>query len=238
VITVTPDTYPLAIDDEVVVTTRRPMWPLAGVLAGVASLVGAMAGLGSVTDEDAYLDGVGVIDQLDRGGYHVSFVAGMIGVAALFVAAAGWRRWAAHRAADDLAAGTIATALQATATVNIIGYSLAGALALYLPDGMDEGTMADESLFVNFAYLDFGTLFGWWGAVVAAGCVAVVCFRRRVLPRWMGITSVVLLAIPVLVGLLTSLPGLPGLIMPLWLVAISVGMTLSRSADAGVGVPR
>ncbi|MFP5322208.1 MAG: hypothetical protein ACLGIC_10225, partial [Acidimicrobiia bacterium] len=64
-ITVTPDTYPLAIDDEVVVTTRRPMWPLAGALAGVASLVGAMAGLGSVTDEDAYLDGVGIIDQLD-----------------------------------------------------------------------------------------------------------------------------------------------------------------------------
>jgi len=217
---------------------RRATWPLFGALAGVASLVGAMAALGSVTHEDAYLEGVGVVDQLDRGGYHVSFLAGLVGVAALFLAAAGWRRWAAHRAADDLAATTIATALQATATVNVIGYSLAGALALYLPGGMDEGTMADESLFVNFAYNDFGTLFGWWGAVVAAGCVAFLAFRRRVLPRWMGITSVALMAIPVALAVLTALPGMPGLIMPIWLVAISVGMVFSKTAQAGAGVPR
>jgi len=217
--------------------TARPLWPLLGAVAGVASLVGAMASLGSI-EEEQFLEGVGIVDDLERTGYHVSFIVGMVGVAALFLAAAGWRRWAAHRAADDLAAGAIATALQATATVNIIGYSLAGALALYLPGGMDEGTMSDESLFVNFAYLDFGTLFGWWGAVVAAGCVAFLAFRRRILPRWMGITSVVLLAIPVLLAVLTALPGMPGLIMPIWLVAISVGMTLSKTAQAGVGVPR
>lgn len=217
--------------------SRRATWPLAGVIAGVASLVGAMAGLSSVTEEQ-YLEGVGVVDHLERGGYHVSFVVGMIGVAALFVAAAGWRRWAAHRAADDLAAGTIATALTATATVNIIGYSLAGAVALYLPGGMDEGTMSDESLFVNFAYLDFGTLFGWWGAVVAAGAVAVLAFRRRILPRWMGIVSVVALAVPVGLAVVTSLPGMPGLVMPLWLVAISIGMVRSRTAGASLGVPR
>ena len=216
---------------------RRATWPLFGVVAGVASLVGAMASLGSVAEEDFTL-GPDVIDTLERGGYHVSFIAGMIGVAALLLAASGWRRWAAHRAGDDLAAGTIATALQATATINVIGYSLAGALALYLPGGMDEGTMADESLFVNFAYNDFGTLFGWWGAVVAAGCVAVLAFRRRTLPRWMGITSVVLMAIPVALAVLTALPGMPGLIMPLWLIAISVGMVFSRTAQAGAGVPR
>ena len=217
--------------------TPRATWPLAGVVAGIASLVAAMAGLGSVT-EDQYLDGVGVVDQLERGGYHVSFVVGLVGVAALFVAAAGWRRWAAHRAADDLAAGTVATALTATATVNIIGYSLAGALALYLPGGLDEGTMSDESLFVNFAYLDFGTLFGWWGAVIAAGAVAVLAFRRKLLPRWMGIVSVVAMAIPIGFAAFTSLPGMPGFTMPLWLVAISIGMVLSRSADASAGVPR
>ena len=234
-ITVTPPRDVLATDERA--DRRRPTWPLAGVVAGGASLVGAMAGMPTITDEQ-YLEGVGLVDHLERGGYYVSFVLGMVGVAALFIAAAGWRRWAAHRAGDDLAAGTIATALQATATVNLIGYSMAGAMALYLPGGLDEGTTSHEQLLVNFAYLDFGTLFGWWGAVLAAGAVAVLAFRRRLLPRWMGVTSAVLMAIPLAVGLLTALPGLPGLVMPIWLVAISIGMVLSRSAGADVGTPR
>lgn len=217
--------------------TRRAVWPLVGVVAGASSLVAAVAGLGDITEEQ-YLEGVGVVDTLDRGGYHVSFVLGMVGVVALFVVAAGWRRWAQHRAADDLAAGTIATALTATATVNTIGYSLAGALALYLDGGMDERTMSDDALFVNFAYLDFGTLFGWWGAIVAAGCVAVLALRRRLLPRWMGVVSVATMAIPVGFAVFTSLPGMPGLIMPLWLIAISTGMVRSRAAGASAGVPR
>ena len=246
-ITITPTTDPQGartgtvrsdVELEVAATeTGRATWPLAGAVAGIASLVAAMSGLSAATEEQ-FLEGVGVIDDLERGGYHVSFILGLVGVAALFIAAAGWRRWAQHRAADDLAAGTIATALTATATVNIIGYSLAGALALYLDGGMDEGTMSAESLFVNFAYLDFGTLFGWWGAVVAAGCVAFLAFRRRLLPRWMGIVSVVTMAIPVGLAVFTALPGMPGLIMPLWLVAISIGMVFSRTAGASVGVPR
>lgn len=246
-IAVTPTTGPLGPPPGAVVPDAhrhhvvdaeraRATWPLAGVVAAVASLVAAMAGMASITEEQ-YHEGVGVVDELERGGYYVSFVVGMIGVAALFITAAGWRRWAAHRAADDLAAGTIATALQATATVNIIGYSLAGALALYLPGGMDGGTMSDESLFVNFAYLDFGTLFGWWGAVLAAGCVAVLA-RRGSLPRWMGAVSAVTMAVPLGFAAFTSLPGMPGFVMPLWLLAISVGMYLSRSAGASVGVPR
>jgi hypothetical protein len=219
------------------VDTGRATWPIAGAVAGVAGLVASMAGMASITEEQ-YLEGPTVIGELERGGYYVSFVVGLVSVAALFIAAAGWRRWAQHRAADDLAAGTIATALTATATVNIIGYSLAGALALYLDGGMDERTMSDESLFVNFAYLDFGTLFGWWGAMLAAGCVAFLAFRRRLLPRWMGIVSVVTMAIPLGFALFTALPGMPGFLMPLWLIAISIGMVFSRTAGASVGVPR
>lgn len=242
-ITITPSSDPdntfgsVRTDAPAASDARRATWPIAGVVAGVASLVAAMASLGTVT-EDELLEGVGLVDDLERGGYHVSFVLGLVGVAALFIAAAGWRRWAQHRAADDLAASTIATALAATATLNVIGYSLAGALALYLEGGLDAGTTPDEMLFVNFAYLDFGTLFGWWGAVLAAGCVALLALRRRVLPRWMGIVSVTAMAIPVGFAVFTALPGMPGLIMPLWLVAISVGMVFSRTAGASVGVPR
>ena len=215
----------------------RATWPVAGVVAGVAGLVAGMAGMASIAEEQ-YLEGPSVISELERGGYYVSFVLGLVSVAALFIAAAGWRRWAQHRAADDLAAGTVATALTATATINIIGYSLAGALALYLDGGMDQGTMSDESLFVNFAYLDFGTLFGWWGAMLAAGCVAFLAFRRRILPRWMGIVSVATMALPLGFALFTSLPGMPGFFMPLWLVITSTGMVFSRTAGATAGVHR
>ncbi len=217
--------------------TARVTWPVAGIVAGVAGLVAGMAGMASITEEQ-YLEGPTVISELERGSYHVSFVLGLVSVAALFIAAAGWRRWAQHRAADDLAAGTIATALTATATINIIGYSLAGALGLYLEGGMDGGTVSDEALFVNFAYLDFGTLFGWWGAMLAAGCMAFLAFRRRVLPRWMGIVSVATMVLPVGLALFSSLPGMPGFFMPLWLVITSTGMVFSRTAGATAGVHR
>lgn len=235
--TLVPDTArPAAVPAIEVAPPARATWPLAGAVAGVASLVASMAGLASI-EEDQYLAGVPVIGELERGGYHVAFLLGLVGVFALLVTATGWRRWAAHQAGDDLAAGTIATALQATATVNIIGYSLAGALALYLPGGLDEGTMSDEALFVNFAYNDFGTLFGWWGAFVAAGCVVVLAVRRR-LPRWMGVVSALLMLPALVLAAVASLPGMPGFVMPIWLVVISIGMVLSRSAGASAGTGR
>ena len=38
-----------------------------------------MAGMASITEEQ-YLEGVGVIGDLERGGYHVSFLLGLVGV--------------------------------------------------------------------------------------------------------------------------------------------------------------
>ena len=131
----------------------------------------------------------------------------------LFVAATGWKRWAEQRAPRDLAARTIGTALAATATINIIFTCLAGSMALYLPGGTDEGWLSREGIFVNYTLLDFGQLLGWWGAVVAAVCVATLSLRRnRVLPRWMGVVSIA----PAAAGARAwpSSIGLPGLRRP------------------------
>jgi hypothetical protein len=177
--------------------------------------------------------GADVIDLLDRGPYHVSFLLGLVGVAALFVAATGWRRWAEHRAPRDLAARTIGAALTATATINIIFACLAGSMALYMPGGTDEGWLSKDAMFVNYTLLDFGQLLGWWGAMVAAGCVATLALRRQhVLPRWMGIVSVLLMLPPIALAIGMGLPGFVGLTMPIWLVVTSIGLIASRKAGA------
>jgi hypothetical protein len=222
-----------ALAHEVPGTRRRPLWALFGAGAGASALAATFVGMPSDISEEDWSSGVAVIDQLERGGYHVAFVLGMISIGLLLVAAAGWKRWAERSAPDDLAARTIGTALGATAAINIVGYSMAGSMALYLPGGVDEGWLSREALFANFTYLDFGLLFGWWGAFVAAICVAVLSFRRaanRVFPRWMGVVSVILCLPAFLMGVAMPLPGMVGFTMPIWLVMISLGLFFSRKA--------
>jgi hypothetical protein len=210
---------------------RRPTWPLFGAAAGVSALAATFIGMPSDLSEEEYNAGVDVIDSLERGGFHVAFILGMLSIGFLLVAASGFRRWAERVAPDDLAARTIGSGLQVTAAVNVIGYSLAGAMALYLPGGTDAGWLSREGMFANFNYLDFGLLFGWWGAFVAAVCVAVLSFKRgRVLPRWMGVVSVVLCLPPLVLGVAMPLPGFVGLTMPIWLAVVSLGLMFSKKA--------
>lgn len=211
---------------------RAPRWPLFGVAAGVTAFAGTMVAMSrGLTEEDA-ARGVDVIDELDRSGYHAAFLLGLVSIGCLFLASTGWKRWADQRAGDDLAARTIPTALAATAAVNIIGVSMAGSMSLYLPGGPDEGWLSREGQFANFNYLDFGLLFGWWGTALAAMCVASLAFRRnRLLPRWMGVVSVLLLLPPVALAAGMALPGMPGFTMPIWLAVISAGMVFSRTAN-------
>lgn len=210
----------------------RPTWPIFGAVAGVTGAVSAMLSLSSLSEEEAS-EGVGAIDHLSRGPYYVSFLLGIVAFSTLFIAATGWKRWAEQRAPRDLAARTIGTALAATATINIIFTGLAGSMALYLPGGTDEGWFSPESIHVNYTMLDFGQLLGWWGAVVASLCAATLGLRRnRVLPRWMGVVSLLLPLPGIALAAAVSLPGFVGLTMPIWLVVISIGLVFSRTAEA------
>lgn len=211
--------------------STKARWPWFGAAAGVLGLGAAFLSVSSVTEQEA-ATGVAVLDRVDRAPYHASFVLGLASVAALLLTASGWRRWAARRASDDLAARTIGSALTAVATINVVFACLAGSMALYLPGGMDEGWLTRESMYINYTLLDFGQLLGWWGAMVAAGCVAVLSLRReRALPRWMGVVSIVLMLPPLAMAVIQALPGFVGFTMPVWLIVVSVAMAV-RPNDA------
>jgi hypothetical protein len=210
-----------------------PFWPVAGALGSAAGFGGALAALNTGVTEEEARTGVDVVDKLARGPFHIAFVLGLVSVAALLVAASGWRRWAERRAPHSIAARTIGSGLMVTATVNVLFTALAGSMALYLPGGTDAGWLSKQAIFVNYTLLDFGSLLGWWGTAVAAMCAAAVSFGRgRLLPRWIGVSAVVLLAPALAAAGITGLPGLVGLFMPVWLLVTSIGMVFSRTAQA------
>ncbi|QYG91949.1 hypothetical protein HC251_05515 [Iamia sp. SCSIO 61187] len=208
-------------------------WPLFGVVGAVTGLAASILSIPQLDEED-YSAGPEVIQQLEATNYRIAFVLGLISVGCLLVAAAGWRRWAEARAPRSLAARLVGQGLAVTATVNVIFSCIAGSMGLYLEGGAEAATGPnDQGLYVNHIILDFGSLLGWWGAAASAIAVAALAFRSpRLLPRWMGVVSVLLLLPPVLMALATSLPGFVGLTMPIWLLAVSIGMVVSRTADA------
>lgn len=212
--------------------TGKARWPIFGAVGGLAAFASVGASMPNLTEEE-YSSGVDVIDSLERGGYHVGFVLGLVAIGCLLVAAQGWRRWAEDRAPRSLAARLVGQGLAVTATVNVAFVSLMGSMALYLPGGPDEGWLSREAIFTNFTLLDFGPLLGWWGAAASAIAVAVLAFgKAKVLPRWMGVTSVVLLLPALAMALGMALPGMVGFTLPIWLVIISIGMVFSKKAGA------
>lgn len=210
----------------------RARWPIFGALGAITGFAALIVSMPTLTEDD-YSAGVRVIDQLEPGGYHAGFVLGLVSVGCLLAASAGWKRWAERQVPDSLAGRTLAQGLAVTATINVIFTCIMGSMALYLPGGTDAGWLSDEAVFTNFTLLDFGTLLGWWGAAASAICVAALAFgRSRALPRWMGVLSVVLLFPPLAMAFGMGLPGFVGFTMPIWLLAISIGMIFSRSAEA------
>ncbi len=211
----------------------RARWPIFGAVGALAGFLAVVASMPTL-EEDDYTAGPEVVEKLSAGGYRIGFVLGLVAVGCLLVAAAGWRRWAEARAPRDLAARVVGQGVAATATVNIVFYGLTGAMGLYLEGGVEAATgMNDQGLYVYHAMLDFGSLLGWWGVAMSAIAVAVLAFRRtRLLPRWMGVVSVLLLVLPVGTAVGVSLPGLVGFFMPIWLLVISIGMIASEKAQA------
>ena len=79
-------------------------------------------------------------------------------------------------------------------------------------------------------FLDFGPYIAWWGGAMAAAAMAWVSLRDGLLPRWIGAVSALFALVPIGVLVATGLPGFPGVVDPLWLVIVSLGVAFSRRA--------
>jgi hypothetical protein len=213
--------------------TKRSRWPLFGVAAGLLGIVGTL-----ITDvrpdgksADAMISPADM-DNLSRGTYHVGIIAGYLCVAALLVMAAAWRRHVEQRFTDSTAARVVANGLIASAGALSLGYGWKGAMAVYLPGGMDHGAYPTDGLYVLYMLNDFGAYIGWLGTMVAAGAIASMAFREKTVSRWIGVVSCLLL-LPVIVFVVaTGLPGFPGVVGGLWLLVMSLGLTFGKSAVA------
>lgn len=215
------------------IDSRDWRWSLWGAAAGVLGAVGHLFSFQRPSEAEV-ASGAGVIAGLERGPYHVGIVTGLAGVFCLLVFAAGWRRWAAAAAPVSLAAGMITLALTASAGAMMLAYGFKGALAIYLTDGIDEGTYPAENLLTLFMFDDFSAFISWWGVAMAAAAVAWMALRERRLPLWIGLLSVLVVLVPVAAVGITGLPGVPGLIGPLYLVILGPALAFTfRRAGAG-----
>jgi hypothetical protein len=208
--------------------TTRPRWPLYGAAAGafgfVATLVldGRTSGSSSEISEKLFTD-------LSPLPYRLSMLFGYAAVVALLLLAANWRRHVEPRLPGSTAAHLVPLGLLASAAGLTYGYGWKGALGLYMPGGLEEGSFDTQGLYVYYLLNDFGSFIGWLGVVVAAGAVAWMGLRERTVSRWIGIVSVipVLQTTLMLIGL--GVPGVQGLLAPIWLLVAGLGLTFGRS---------
>ncbi|PVG84420.1 hypothetical protein DDE18_02040 [Nocardioides gansuensis] len=209
-------------------STGRAHWPLyaagAGVLGFVATMVldGRTSGVGVEVSEKLFTD-------LSPLPYRLSMLFGYGAVVLLLLFAASWRRHVEPRLQDSTAAHLVPMGLLASAAGLTYGYGWKGALGLYMPGGLEEGSYDTQGLYVYYLLNDFGSFIGWLGVVVAAGAVAWMGLRERTVSRWIGVVSVlpVLQTTLMVVGL--GVPGVPGLLAHVWLVVAGLGLALGRS---------
>jgi len=202
------------------------LWPLWGAAAGILGIIAHIIMMPGITDEDRAM-GPEVITLLERGNYHVAVVSGFLSVFCLLALASGWRRFLQAKAPFSLAAGIVPMGIVASAGALILAYGFKGMLSIYLPGGTDLGALPEGGLFVLFIIDDMAAFMGWYGVAMAAWALAWISLRERHLPIWFGIVSTLFALVPTVVLILTGLPGIPGIVMPAWLVIVGIGMTLS-----------
>lgn len=209
-------------------TERRTRWPLYGVAAGVLGFAATMILDGRTQAEDVELSHELFVD-LNPYVYRASMITGYLAVVLLLVLAANWRRRVEPRVPGSTAAHLVPFGLVASAAGLTYGYGWKGALGNYMPGGLEDNFFDDQGLYVYYMLTDFGSFIGWLGVVAAAGAVAWMALRERTVSRWIGIVSL-LPVVQTTVMVAIGVPGVPGLLAPVWLVVIGLGLTLGKKS--------
>jgi len=119
--------------------------------------------------------------------------------------------------------------LLASAAGLTYGYGWKGALGNYIPGGMEDQYYDTQGLGVYFMLNDFGSFIGWLGVVVAAGAVAWMALRERTISRWLGFVALVPVVQTTLMVTALGVPGVAGLLAPLWLFVTGLGLAFGKS---------
>lgn len=205
----------------------RSTWALWGTAAGVCGLVTNLFAQ-PVVDDEQRTTGVEVMDLLTRAPYHVAAIAGFAAVVCLLFFAAGVGRWAQRQASDSLPLRVVAPALVASAGALIASYGVKGQLAAYLEGGFNEGAYPLQDLYVYWLLDDLAGFFSWWGVAVALGCLAWLSLRERLVVRWVGVLAALAAVVPVAFLLAFGFTGFAGVITPVVLIPVGLGLALRR----------
>lgn len=201
-------------------TRNSTAWAWWGVPAGIAGLAGNfISAHGVLSDTDA----AEAVGSVARASYHVGTVLGLVSCASLVLLAAAWRGWGAGR---GLAQQAISPALTVTATLVLFGTGLRGAMAEYLPGGINEDNFDDAGLYALFIVHDTAPWFAWWGVLMVAALVAFMSLAGQEFPRWLGVVSIAALAMPTAVMAGSGAVAAAGFVGPVWLVVFSVLVAL------------
>ena len=211
--------------------TRLVTWPLWAVPAGG---FGLLATLFLNQRPQAELDHPGYTvtpadtASLDPGTAHLALVCGYLSVACLLVLAAQWRRKVEARFDWSAAAPVVTFGLVSSAAVLTLAYGWLGALSRYLPGAPEESSYDEQGRFVYFMLGDFSPYIGWLGVLVAAGAIAWMAWRERLVSRVLGTLAGAFSLGIFATTLATGIPGLPG-IAGVALVVAGVWLSVGRS---------
>jgi hypothetical protein len=210
-------------------TERHSRWPLYGAAAGLFGFVATFILDGRTSGDDVRISHR-LFTDLDPVVFRLSMVTGYLAVVLLLVLAANWRRRVEPRVPGSTAAHLVPLGLLASAAGLAYGYGWKGALGLYLPGGLEQGSFDDQGLYVYFLLNDFGSFIGWLGVVVAAGAIAWMSLRERTVSRWIGVVSLlpVIQTTAMLAGL--GVPGVQGLLAPQWLFVACLGLAFGKKS--------
>jgi hypothetical protein len=203
-----------------------PLWGIAaGILGAVATVFTAQPGGTNVSES--------VVGRISASSYHVGGALGYVTVALLLVLAACWRATITRLSIHDAAARLVPDGLTASAAGLTLGYGWKLAMAMYLPGGINSGSFGANGKFVYYMLNDFGTFLGWLGVVVAAGAVAWLGLRSRLLSVWLAVVSLIPPLVVLVMGLVVGIAGFQGIVAPIWLIVAFAGLALGKHRITG-----
>ena len=209
-------------------TTRRTSngWALAGVAAGVLG-IGTMVSsstINAIYDKSIALDEDAILAKLaDQSVQIITFqVVASLTALALVVFAAGLHRRLAARLDDSIVPMVASAGLIGTAVVTVLGTGLDTEFAVGIEDHV---LAANAAMFNHWT----GTIPWCWLLVGLSALAVASAWRQGAVPRWMGITSLVLGGLTVVSGVLPVqyMAIVPG---ALWVLVISVGFLAGDKA--------